>query len=430
MGKFDGKKLLILGTNVGAVEAVRYAQQNGAYVYATDYYPIEKSPVKRVADCALDISTGDLNKLGNLVKSEHIDGVFAGIHEFNILNAMRLSTLHGLPFYFNEDQWNLIEKKDNFRKLCIEFGVPCPETYYSGNDVANIPWDSIKYPAIIKPVDCGASEGVYICASEEELRPHVDEDAALSDTHRIIIEQICEGSEFTAHFTIVNGRAALACVDNRYPVAVHEGAVTTIPAARLYPSLFTSEFANQVEPPMIRLCESLGLDNAVIFIQGIYNSDTRSFSVFEAGLRSAAETPARFIECVNGLNYMNMLVDQCLIGSSDYDQSKEDPTLKGRCCGIVSFVARSGIVGAIQGLEEAVAATPSVIDYESRYPVGRQTPDTDTLRQLMIRFVMVTNSREEMARDIKYLNDSITVYDTGGNNMIIHMNPERVFGIK
>ena len=126
---------------------------------------------------------------------------------------------------------------------------------------------------------------------------------------------------------------------------------------------------------------------------------------------------------------MDMFVDVALGVEPQYDQSMEDPYFSGKCCGVVSFVGRGGTVGSIEGLAEAVAATSSVIDYEIRYPVGSVVPDGDTLRQLLIRFVMVCEDRAQMAKDIEFLNSSVRVVDVEGKNMAIKMDPERIFGL-
>lgn len=40
MGNFDGKKLLLLGSNVGTLDIIRYAKENGAYAIVADNLPI------------------------------------------------------------------------------------------------------------------------------------------------------------------------------------------------------------------------------------------------------------------------------------------------------------------------------------------------------------------------------------------------------
>lgn len=426
--KFNGKTFLVLGSNTMATDIVKYARENGAYVIVADYYPKEKSPAKCIANEAVDISTLDVPALIDFGEKRHIDGVFAGISEKNLLSAMRVSEKLGLRFYFNQDQWDRVNKKDEFRKLCIGHGVPCPETYFIGQkkDISDAFVSHLPYPVIVKPVDCAASLGVSICTNTQDCKAAIELASSVSESGRIIIEEMVQGNEFTAHYTICNGKTALTCMDNRYPVSVNSGNVTTIPVARIYPSTYLDEYMELVNQPMLSLCESLGLNNAVVFIQGLYDEKQNKFHIFEAGLRSAAELPCRFLEKITGQNYIYMLVDYILTGETDYDLAKESPDLNGKCAGIISFVTKGGVVGLIEGLVEAVNNTPSVLFYESRYPVGTETPGGNTLRQLMIRFGMICSNRSEMAKDVQYLNDHITVLDDKGSDMVIKMNPERI----
>lgn len=425
-GKFAGKTLLMLGSNVGAADMVQYARQNGAYTITADYLDPDRSEAKRVADDNVLISTADVEALSQLIVERHIDGVLAGISEFNLLKAMELSEKHDLRFYCDMEQWQKIEHKEQFRRLCIENEVPCPKTFFSGRQITERELEEILYPVVLKPVDCSASKGIHFCADEEELLRCYEDALSSSESGAVIIEEFVEGDEFTAHYTICNGKAALSCIDNRYPVAVHEGAVTTIPVARIYPSTYLDGYLDRVDRHMVKLCESLKVKNGVLFVQGICNPESGRFWIFEAGLRSAGENPSCLIRQINGIDYMHGLVDYVLLGESTLDQSKENPYMNGKYCGVISFVARHGVVGKIEGLEETVAATPSVIAFENRYPVGSVTPDTDTLRQLMLRFFMVCDSREQMMRDVSYLNEHIQVSNVEGEDMVIKIDPERI----
>lgn len=126
--KFTGKKLLVLGSNVGAIDIVTYAKDNGAYTIVADYYQEEYSPAKRIADEAVMISTDDIDSLSVLIEERKIDGVLAGISEFNLLKAMKLCEKFNLPFYCTKKQWNMIEKKMNLENCVknMQFLVPKP----------------------------------------------------------------------------------------------------------------------------------------------------------------------------------------------------------------------------------------------------------------------------------------------------------------
>ena len=430
MGKFDGKTLLVLGSNVSSVDIVEYARKNGAYVIVADYYPPERSEAKRFADKSYMISTADIDSLNEVVRKENVDGILAGISEFNLLKAMELCEKNNMPFYCTKQQWDMIESKECFRKLCSENGVPCPKTYFYGKEVPENLWESFEYPLVLKPVDSSASAGVFICQNEKELKEHIPESIENSDKKTFIIEKFVKGNEFTAHYTICGGKASLACIDNRYPVSLHEGKVTTIPVARIYPSVYAEEYIEKVNGSVLRMCESIGVQDGILFVQGIHNPETHEYSIFEAGLRCAGEAPYRFLKEITGRSFISILVDHALLGFSDYDVNIEKPLLDGKCCGIVSFVAHHGIVGSISGLEETVARNRGVIEYENRYPVGREVPDTDTLRQLMLRFVMVCGNRKQLAEDVEMLNNGITILDENGKNMVLKFSPERLFEIQ
>lgn len=426
MGKYDGKKLLILGSNVCSDDICNYAKQHGAYVIVSDWNPIEKSPAKRVADEALNISTADIDALCEYVEHNQVDGVFAGISEFNLKSARAVAERCGLPFYCTESQWDSIERKDEFRQLCIDHSVPCPKTYYSG-DAGNIVWESIDYPVVLKPVDASASAGVYFCSNRVDVERCLDDTIRNSSTGKIIIEQLVAGDEFTAHYVICDGRAELTCIDNRYPVAVHEGDVTTVPVARLFPCLYIDEYINQVDSRMCDLCESLGVKDGVLFVQGLYDSSSNRFAIFEAGLRSAGEAPSRFLKRVTGNDYMSIFVDVALGVKPNFDFLRNDPYLHGRCCGVVSFVGRGGEVCSVTGLPDAVEGLADVVTYENRYPVGSTIPNGDTLRQLAVRFVLDCPSRDAMSDIVLRLNESVEVLGANGESLVIKMDPKRVF---
>jgi len=329
MRKFYNKKLLVLGSNAGSTDIVRYAQENDAYTIVADYLEPAKSPAKLVADENVLISTAATEELSKLIQQKHIDGVLSGISEFNLLQAMKLSQLNGLRYYCNKEQWDTIENKENFRKLCLQHHIPCPQTYYmgEGNDLNN----DFHFPLIVKPVDSSSSIGVTICKDHKIFQQAIKEARESSSVHRIIIEEFFDGNEFSAHYSIANGKAKLVCIDNRYPAAVNEGLVTTIPIARVYPSSFIDEYIDQVDSNMKLLCESLHLESGVLFIQGLYNRQENKFCIFEAGLRCAGEVPYRFIEKINGVNFMHNMIDYTLLGKSeDYDIMKEDPYMKGK----------------------------------------------------------------------------------------------------
>ena len=286
--------------------------------------------------------------------------------------------------------------------------------------------EALSYPVVVKPVDSCASVGVTICHNREELEKAIPTALEKSEKKRLIIEEFFEGEEFTAHYTIANGAVSLSCVDNRVPVAIHEGNVTTIPVARVYPSTLINEYIAQVNDKVMDLCRSLNLVAGVLFVQGLYNRQRNEFSIFEGGLRCAGEAPYRIIEKVNGVSFMDNLVDYALLGRvTDFDMSLEDPYLKGKSCCVTSFVSKGGTVGKIVGYDEIRNRVPSIVDSECRYHEGSVTPNGNTLRQIVLRFVLVCDTKEQMIRDVESINNSVQVLDDQGKDLCYRFDVKR-----
>ena len=82
MDNLRGKRLLVLGVPESP-EIVRRAQEFGIYVLVTDWYPVEKSPAKQIADEALLVSTADVDAVVQLIKDKNIHGVIT-VYRFRI----------------------------------------------------------------------------------------------------------------------------------------------------------------------------------------------------------------------------------------------------------------------------------------------------------------------------------------------------------
>lgn len=429
MNEYKGKKILFLGTNAGTIDLVKHAKERGAWIAVADYLPIEMSEAKKLADDAVQISTADHDLLVEYCKDNSIDTVYAGISEFNLMRAMELAETLGLPFYCTKKQWDLIAKKDSFRELCEEAKVPSPRVLYVGDDVAGCIQAVRDFPVMIKPVDGSASIGVFHCESEAQLSECFPLALEASTEGKVIVEEFLEGCEFTAHYTIVGGEPTLASIDNRYPVAVHSGNVTTIPAARVYPSLFLEEFLLQVNPFLKHMIANLGLRFGVVFVQGIYSPTSNKFGVFEGGLRGAGERPYRLISEVNGCDYSSMVLDFMVLGEEDLRWT-DDARMGGKTCAVVSLVGKHGTVAKVEGVEEMATMFPQIVEHEIRYPVGSTIPDTDTLRQLAVRFFIVCKDRKELSTIIYELNQRVKVFDNEGNSLIVSLDPKRVIGLE
>ena len=423
MGLFDGKRLLVLGTSVGSIEIVKYAKEEGAYVIVTDYLPTEKSAAKQYADETAMISTLDAEALCEFGRQKQIDGVFCGVSEANLVSVNKIAKELDLPCYFTDEQWTLLENKDKFKTLCRKFGVPVAEKYQLSEDFLESELKAIEYPVIIKPVDQSSAIGIHICHNEEQLIEGYKDAVQKSYSGKAIVEKYILGDEFSAAYTVINGEYRLSMMGDKYLNREQEGFIP-LPEAYVYPSKHLDTYMNEINSNVIEMFKSIGLKNGTVFIQGVTNGS--EWAVFEAGLRMGGTALFRFIDEINHINILKLLVNYQLLGKMDADLNLEDPYLKGKRCCLLSLLNGGGQIAQIKGFEEA-KNVKGVVESVVRYKVGETIAKSGTLKQSHIRFFVVCDSADELIYSIKEIQKKIAVLDKGGNNMLLsHFDTKRL----
>src|SRR5699024_12488246 len=94
-----GKKLLILGGSKISCEIVNKAKDMGVFTAVTDWYPLEKSQDKQIADEYFMTSTADIEAMVNLIRENNIDGVINGFNNYVISYFYNISKISTIPIY-------------------------------------------------------------------------------------------------------------------------------------------------------------------------------------------------------------------------------------------------------------------------------------------------------------------------------------------
>lgn len=328
--------------------------------------------------------------------------------------AKKIADRMHFPFYFTSEQWNTVMNKLNFKHLCMAHGVPVPQEFVI-EDIDSIENDSsIQYPVIVKPVDEGAAVGVHICRNTQELKAGYLDAKEKSKSRRVVAEKYITGQEISVYFVFVNGEGRLSCVSDKY-ICRQDRGYTPLPEAYVLPSKSTGRLSEEVSAKIISMFKAVGFDTGVFCVQGIANSE--GIFIFECCFRLTGVAMYRFVERINGNSYMQLMTDKMILGSADYDLSKENPTLNGKHCCSLSLLSKGGTVGSISGYEE-VCGIDGVISVEKRYDAGDEITTNGTLRQTHFQIFMICDTLDELKALIETIKHTIHVTDTDGNNML------------
>lgn len=409
MKSLKGKKLLVLGGSASNVQLVHFAQHMGAFVVVADNR--ENRPGKDAADDSVLISTDDYEKLCKYIKEYHIDGVATGAGEWNVVNAMKLCKMAGLPYYADERLWNICQDKRNFKDCCNKFGVPTVPEFSLDKKPQNK-----DFPVIVKPVDGCSSRGISICHNDEELDNAIDFALSLSQSTNVIIEKYIDNGGVTidAKYVVVDGKCFLEALGERY---VLEGGLIT--AISFYPSALIDRFKDKVNHNVQKMFSALGYKNGVFFFQAI--PDGEEIYVYEMGLRVSGGMIYNMTEAAGCNNVMKMLIYYSLTGKmcEQEDIQTIDPYFCGKQACTVALPLLLGTIAHIEGLDK-VKNLPDVVDVTVYYGKGHECiqKHINTLDQLFARIIVVSEDEHSLFNTLKLIRENVIVTDDDGNPLI------------
>lgn len=419
MGEFAGKRLLVLGGGNASYPIVKIAKNEGAYVVVSDN--LETGSAKAIADEALMVSTVDMDALAKVVREKHIDGVFCGPSEFNIVNVMTLCEKTGLPFYATREQWDTCSDKELFKNMCRKHNVPCVPEFHVTEEFLEEDLAKIKYPVIVKPVDSSSSRGISVVNNGEELKKAYVYAKSFSKKGHVIVEKYINNEmAFSVKYVAFNGEIKLLVNSDSYVVEPIEKKAL-ISNLTIFPSKLNRFYLENIHSNVIAMFEALGMKNGAFFMQALVDMDDGNIYFHEMGLRLSGGFTYTVTEPATGISDAKMMIRYALgLGfSSPEEFSKIDPMLNGKIAVSLCYPLKVGKIAKITGIDDCKnnLKTVAFIQY---YNEGDEVTEKNigTLDQHFCRIKFVLEDYSELAPSINYVMDHLKVEDVNGNDML------------
>lgn len=417
MQSLKGKKLLILGGPALACDVVEKAREMGVYTIVTDWYEPDKSPAKLIADEYAMISTADVDAMADFINKREIDGVITGFTDSTLKYYQMICEKAGLPCYATKEQIEITTDKVKFKNLCKEFEIPVVEEYKI-DDI-----DKIVFPVLVKPADNSGARGISICYDKEQLHNAYNMALNFSESKKVIIERYIEATEATIFYTINNGKIELIGVADRYTKNNQQG-VIPLPVAYIFPSKHSKKYKETLDKKAEKMFKSLEMKNGMIFIQTFVEND--KFIFYEMGYRLTGSLEYKVYERINGVNSLEQMINFALTGKMEQSVKRYDKSLIG--CNI-TLLARPGVIGKIEGVEELKSAN-GIIDVFASYKAGDVIAEKakGTLMQVVVRIFATAKTMDALKRLIELTHNTIKVTSANGENMLLDkLNVEEIY---
>ena len=384
-----GKKLLILGGDNLTKDIVNTAQKMGVYVIVTDWYDVNRSPAKLIADEYWTDSIEDYETLSKKISEQHIDGILTGFTDSYLLPYQQLCEKTGLPCYGTKEQFELFISKDRYKEMCRKYGVPTIKQYEEDDE-------NMKFPVLVKPVDSSGSRGIKICNNREELKDAINISKESSKQGKVIIERYMDCPEATVFWLFVDGDYYLTMIGNRHVKHNQDGNVIPLPVGYTFPSYLTPKYKEFVEDNTKKMFKAAGIRNGMMFMQ--CKVEDGMCYVYDIGYRLTGSREYNIQEKVCGYNPLIMLIRFALTGR----MCKENIAGKINAVNMkpsfnVSCLCAPGTIKDITGVDE-VKNFPEVIDVAYAHTPGQTITESmkGLLAQITVRVLGAVESKEQL----------------------------------
>ena len=404
------KRILLLGGTSISRQIVYAAHELNYDVYVTDYF--EDSPCKKIAEKNFMVSCTDVDRVVQLIKEEHIDGVIMGYADVLMSSYVQICEKAGLPCYANLHAIEVTSNKADFKKLCRNFDIPVvPE--YSIEDVEN---ENVVYPLIVKPVDNSGARGIYICHDKTEFDKFYPQALQFSPQKHVLIERFMNGREATIFYYLHKGEIYLLGIGDRHMLKFSDHFLQ-LPIGYTFPSVNQQDFLKVENANIKRMFKSLNMNEGMVFMQCFNENGT--FIVYEMGYRLTGSLEHHLMEYAYGFNHLKAML-QYAVGEEVDVKPIQSTNLGNAILANVTLLLSEGIIDHYEGMDE-VRNMPGVLHIHESYPVGQAIDESvmGKLAQVGIRVLLHAENRKQLLERMDLVKNTLKVISTDNNDMIL-----------
>lgn len=418
MEDLKGKKLLLLGGPSLMIDVIKKARELGVHTIVTDWYDPEVSVAKKEADEYRMVSTSDVDALVQLVKDENIDGVYTQYTDSALPYCQQVCERTGLHFFINAEQEHLISNKEQSKHLCMKYGIPVSKEYHMTEEFLEEDVDAIEWPVLTKPTDNSGQRGITICHNVDELKKGYAYAKENSKEGQVVVEEYMQGDYLVLNFTLQDGNLYLSgmadkpVIDEKY-----SNGLIRLPKGYIMPSKYLDLFYEKRFKNFKALAEGIGLKNGNWSVECVCRNN--DFYVFEMQFRLGGMRHYTFVQAENGIDTLEMHIRFALTGKfAGYDLSKMDtPYYKKTYCSL-NMLLKDGVITRTDGTE-ILDELPEVKSYLPMHQIGDKVELSGTVFQIFMKASIVAESKEDLNRVLKTIQDTIHVYDENGKDMML-----------
>lgn len=410
----QGKKLLVLGGKpIGSIELVVRAKELGLYVIVTDYLPIEQSPAKAFADEVWNISTAEVDVLAAKCRECQVDGILTAVHEFNINRMLDLCTLLKKPCYCTSETWIYCDNKAEFKRLCIENGIPVARKYdVNISDFSSV--QSLPYPVVVKPIDGSGSRGFRICSNAQDLKDGYENALNYSPGRKVLVEDYMPYDSVIIHYTMDKGKCYFSGIADKYS-AKFASTGAPVMGIQIFPARGVNEYVEKLNGKVCQMFEKAGFVDGPIWIEAFYDGKD-NFIFNEMGYRFGGSLTYFPVRYFYGIDQLDLLIHSAFESDESHVFLQKHKQVNHRYC-ILPVHVKAGVVAKVSGVE-SICQREDVYAYVPVHFEGDDIQNWGSAQQVFCYLHILFDTSDNLVCSIKEILNTLKAFDSSEENLL------------
>ena len=375
------KTILLLGAGPEQAIAIQEAKKLNYSVIACDQNP--KAKGFNYADISLVLDINDIEAVNEVATKYSVDGIFC--HAVEIPHVVsEVASRMGLPGISPQIARRATNKIERIIHLHNN-QIPCAsfEIVKNKNELIEKA-EKIKFPLILKPVDCAGARGVQLVDCFDNLKKAYQEAIQYSKEEQVLLEEVLCGPEVSTESVVYKGKIhTFALADRNYtnaekfkPFFIEDGIN--------YPSELSKELQEEIYSLVEKTISVLQIEFGAA--KGDIIIDKGTPKIIEMAARtSGGWFGAGSIPAATGCNMLKPLLQMSVGDDPDLDALNATRNLG--CAQRYIIPTDSGVLEAINGCEDALMM-PGVVMSELFLPeigatINNATSHADRFGQII-----------------------------------------------
>jgi len=402
------KTALVLGGTSPHKLLIDKLKRRGFYVILVDY--LDNPPAKEIADEHIKASTLDQDAVLAIAKERKADLVISAcIDQANSVCCYVAEKLN-LPHPYSYKTSLDVTNKGLMKRIMRENGIPT-SSFVTVSSPDRVGWDAIRFPSVVKPVDCNSSKGVKRVDNREEAEAALADAIHMSRTHEAIMEGYNVGSEIQVDCLATSSGVKVMMTRQKQKIVSDGKGMVLQSFGSIFPAPLNNVQKAEAQSIAEKIAAAFDLRNTPFFYQAIITEE--GISVLEFAPRIGGGLSYSILKDFGSYDAVEYAIDSYL--GKELDAVPHIP--KDMFLSSVLVYVRRGVFDHLEGFDDLIST--GVIDSGFLMKAKGNFIDEDLRSSNRVAaFIVTEKDYQSLQSKARQAFSSIEAYDVEGKPMI------------